>query len=93
MSIANQKACPVCGKELSKEIRIDNRDIIYVVCDTCGKYAMSAEFYEDYIETEKKQEKTTAFLSAHKNDTIPPFLSNQPCSIQGYKNYSALRIK
>lgn len=86
MSIANRKVCPVCGKELSKEVWTDNRDVIYVTCDTCGTYAMSAEFCEDHIQISFDRAQVAKFLKNYSNGLKRPFFAVIPNWIpEGYQ--------
>ena len=85
--IQNTMVCPVCGKELSKEIRIDNRDIIYVACNACGTYALSREFYEDDIDQENAADtraRLANFLFTRKDDKAHPFITNCGPAPDGY---------
>lgn len=86
MSITNRKVCPVCGKELAKEIWIDNRDVIYVVCDACGKYAMSMVFFEDHIQKPFDSAQIGNFLKNYPNSPKRPFFAEIPNWIpEGYQ--------
>ena len=86
MSIANPNVCPVCSKELSKKIWTDNRDTIHVVCDACGTYAMSAEFYEDHIQNSFDCAQVALCLRKHLNNQARPFFAEKPNRIpDGYQ--------
>lgn len=86
MSITNRKVCPVCGKELAKEFWIDNRDVIYVACDTCSTYAMSMVFYEDYLQNSFTRTQIANFLQNYLNSRKRPFFAEIPNWIpEGYQ--------
>ena len=86
MSITDRKVCPVCGKEVSKDIRIDNRDVIYVDCDSCRMYAMSTAFYEDYLQDSFARTQIANFLQNYPNSPKRPFFAEIPNWIpEGYR--------
>lgn len=83
--------CPICGKALSREIVHGDRDELIVSCENCGKYGMTCDYYEDYIEfapADYKQH-VEAFLQNHKADELGPFISaRSPYAPEGYKRIS-----
>lgn len=92
MSILNAKHCPICGTKLKGEMICSrHNDAIIVECVSCGKYAMSSEFYEDRIEPKSKdtnREKLAVFLKKHKSDKLRPFFSQYRVAIpDGFTNY------
>ena len=86
MSITNRKVCPVCSKELAKEIHIDNRDVIYVACDICRAYAMSMAFCEDFLQSSSTKAQLANFLKNYPNSRKRPFFAEIPNWIpEGYQ--------
>jgi hypothetical protein len=83
--------CPVCKADLQKAIRTGDRDEIIVICDICGKFVMSAELFEDYLENDQTgfhAQNLKDFLRSHKADKLRPWLTKAPGSCpEGYKNY------
>ena len=76
---------------MQKEIRTGERDVIIVIFDTGGKYVMSAELFEDYLENDRAgfhTQNLKGFLSSHNADQLWPWLTKAPDSCpEGYKNY------
>lgn len=90
--ILDYHKCPACTADLKTAIRIGDRYEINVNCDTCGKYVMSRELFEDYLENDRDgfhTQNLKGFLSKHKADQLRPWLTKAPVSCpEGYKNYS-----
>jgi len=91
MQLEKNEQCPICEKKLKEPLFIDSRDATHINCSICGKYAMSAAFYEDHVEQDAKtvnRKKLGVFLEKHKNDQLRPFFSEMPIPVpDGYKNY------
>lgn len=92
MDICQSKLCPICSSALPGTI-IENykNSSIIVECDTCGKYAMSMEFYEDNVEQARHARnrlKLAVFLKKHRHDEIRPYFSQFPIRVEGgFRNY------
>ncbi len=94
--IQNTFACPACHSALQKEIRFGDRDEIIVECPRCGRFAISRELFEDYLENDKDgfyAQNMTSFLSLHKGDKLRPLLTKNTCPCpDGYQNYAQFRM-
>lgn len=65
----NKRKCPCCGMELELDVKQGLCDEYIVDCSNCGRYALSYEFYEDYIDCLQPRvnlSKIAAYLDAHK---------------------------
>lgn len=88
---AESFTCPICGKSLSRAIVYGNRDEMIVSCENCGKYGITREYYEDYIEVAPAdyKQQVEAFLKNHKSDELRPFISaRSPYAPEGFKRFS-----
>jgi len=75
----NNRECIICGQELKDEITIGNSDELCVNCDSCGKYKITREFFDDFLlrdDSEKTKGQMQTYIRSqydnHKK-TIPYF--------------------
>lgn len=71
----NKRKCPICGSDLEQDIKQGYNDELIVSCNHCGKYAMSYEFYSDFIDRpciRINLARIAAYLSNHKNSAVIP---------------------
>lgn len=82
--------CPICGSLLSRKSALDQHDNLLVTCQFCGSFGITAEYYEDVIETadEEYKQRVKTFLNTHKSEQQRPLISYLLVSVpKGYKNY------
>ena len=46
----NKRKCPICGTGLERDIKQGECDEYNIHCNQCGEYALSYEFYADFID-------------------------------------------
>ena len=89
MNVRYDRICPICEADVRYNVSTGERDEIIVRCDRCGKYAMSAEFYEDYIEQDRlgsKKSEIASYLYYHSNNTtVPCICGNHATTAAGYR--------
>ena len=97
MSIVNYKICPICGTNLKSDIGDGLMGQLYVNCDTCGKFALSEDYYEDYIERKNSivsKSEVASYLYYHKSDRIRPYFCSDTDNIpSGYRRVSVSEIQ
>lgn len=60
--------CPICGGSLSRPIQYTPDNKIGIPCDDCGHFAMTREFYEDYIEYPRvNKSQIASYLYYHRS--------------------------
>lgn len=96
MSIVNYKNCPICGTALKSDIGDGLLGQLYVNCDTCGKFALSEDYYEDYIEIKNppvSKSEVASYLYYHKDDRVHPYFCSDTDNIpSGYRRVSVSEI-
>ena len=78
------RICPICESNINFNIQTGTRDEIIVRCDCCGKYAISAEFYEDYIESNSKdirKSEIASYLYYHKSGRTTPYICEDSADV------------
>lgn len=76
MSIENFCVCPICGTQLEHEMK-DMNSTYYVDCDTCGRFALDEDYYDDEItnlRAEISKSQIASYLFYHKGHFPLPFL-------------------
>lgn len=72
---ANLKSCPICGATLKQDALVGSGDEFIIDCSSCGDYAISYEFYEDYINQPRTMidaKKIATYLFWHKGENTVP---------------------
>jgi len=63
-----------------------------ISCGNCGKFGLTAVYYEDFIESANNgyNERLKTFLQRHKSDPKRPLISynNLTVTPEGFKNYT-----
>lgn len=74
---ANLKSCPICGATLEQDALVGSSDEFIFDCSGCGDFAISYEFYEDYINQPRiviDRKKIATYLFWHKAQNMVPCL-------------------
>lgn len=77
MSIDNFRVCPICDTKLKLELDEDTNNIYYVNCETCGRFAIDEDYYEDAIDianAEISKSQIASYLFYHKEHRPYSFL-------------------
>lgn len=72
---ANLTSCPICGATLKQDALVGSGDEFIIDCSSCGDYAISYEFYEDYINQPRTMidaKKIATYLFWHKGENTVP---------------------
>ena len=99
MSINNFKICPICGTTLTQEIKSGSDYAYYINCNTCGRFALDEDYYDDFIDGRNaniSKSEIASYLFYHKDHLPFPFIcdnnvfvptNHRPISIEEIKNW------
>lgn len=74
---------PLCQMKLEKEIFSGNHDEYRISCPKCGTYAISREFYDDFVSKDDMnivKEEIMNHLQTRKNNHLLPCFAHTCCS-------------